>query len=204
MRKILFAILALVAAFAAVVVLFPREDARPASVPGSGVRSARPERTPPAAAREDADGTEEEEPGEEPELTEEEKREAEEERLVNEFDDLTDRWQDPAETGKSVSMDDVTAFTKAFKALPADRRDECIHRALNLLPDESVMLLAGVLMDRSVDRDIVEDIFNDILNRGEDVKGPILRAILKDASHPCREEAARILDATDGGTDDLK
>ena len=188
MRKILFAILALVAVGAAIWWL-----ATPA------VRDATPLQTSPAegarragcgecAGKDDVDA--DEEPADEPDADDEE------ERLVEAFDALTDRWEE--ETGKTVSMDDIAAFAKAFKALPEDRRDECIQRALNLLPDENVMLLVGVLMDRSVDEDIVVDVFNDILNRDDDVKEPILREILKDRSHPCWEDADWILDAEDG------
>lgn len=127
--------------------------------------------------------------------TEEEKREAADEALVNAFDDLTDKWTEPAERG--VTMSDVDKFAAAFRKVPEDRQDECIHRALNLIPDENVMLLAGVLMDKTVDKDTVETVFNDILNRDEDVKKPILEQIFKDKTHPCWEDAAWILDVTD-------
>ena len=126
--------------------------------------------------------------------TEEEKREAEEEKLVNDFDDLTDKWQEPSEKG--VTMADIDNFAQSFRKIPKARQDECIHRALNLIPDENVMLLAGVLMDKSMDREIVETVYNDILNRDEDVKKPILQQIFKDKSHPCWADTAWILDVT--------
>ena len=132
--------------------------------------------------------------GEEP-RTEEEKREAEEEQLVNSFDDLTDRWQEPS--AKGVTMSDIDNFAAAFRKIPKARQDECIHRALNLIPDENVMLLAGVLMDKSMDKEIVETVYNDVLNRDEDVKKPILQQIFKDKSHPCWADTAWILDVTD-------
>ena len=72
----------------------------------------------------------------------------------------------------------------------------CIHRALNLIPDENVMLLAGVVMDKTMDKEIVETVYNDILNRDEDVKKPILQEIFKDKSHPCWADTAWILDVT--------
>ena len=58
------------------------------------------------------------------------------------------------------------------------------------------MLLAGILMDKTVDRKIVETVFNDILNRDEGVKKPILQQIFKDKTHPCWADAAWILDVT--------
>ena len=126
--------------------------------------------------------------------TEEEKREAAEEKLVNDFDDLTDKWQEPS--AKGVTMADVDTFVKQFRQVPKERQDECVHRALNLIPDENVMLLAGILMDKSMDKEIVETVYNDILNRDEDVKEPILQQIFKDKTHPCWADTAWILDVT--------
>ena len=88
------------------------------------------------------------------------------------------------------------AFAKSFRKIPKERQDECIHRALNLIPDENVMLLAGILMDKTMDREIVETVYNDVLNRDEDVKKPILQQIFKDKTHPCWADTAWILDVT--------
>ena len=143
------------------------------------------------------DSTEASEPeestAEEPQ-TEEEKREAEEEKIVNDFDDLTDKWQEPS--AKGVTMADIDNFAQSFRKIPKARQDECVHRALNLIPDENVMLLAGVLMDKTMGKEIVATVYNDILNRDEDVKKPILQEIFKDKSHPCWADTAWILDVT--------
>ena len=119
-----------------------------------------------------------------------------EEKLVNAFDELVDSWMEPRDGGASLA--DADAFVAAFKKLPEERRDECLHRALNLVPDDNVMLLAGILMDKSIDQELVELVFNDVLNRDEVVKKPILREIFKDKSHPCWADTAWILDVTDG------
>lgn len=145
------------------------------------------------AAAEDQPDEEEEQQVDEPQ-TEEEKLEAAAERKVEDFDNLTDRWMEPTKSG--VSMRDVDEFAKTFRAVPKERQDECVHRALNLIPDENVMLLAGILMDKSMDKEIVETVFNDILNRDEDVKLPIMREIFKDKTHPCWADVAWILDVT--------
>lgn len=116
------------------------------------------------------------------------------ERSVDEFDSLTDKWMKPLKTG--VSMSDVDGFVKSFHKIPKARRDECIHRALNLIPDENVMLLVGVLMDKTMDRPTVETIYRDILNRDEAVKKPILQEIFRDKTHPCWTDTAWILDVT--------
>ena len=150
-----------------------------------------------SGADETDDGEEEDEAEEQEEpQTEEEKREAEEEAKVDAFDNLTDKWMEPSEKG--VTMAEVDNFAKQFRQVPKDRKDECIHRALNLIPDENVMLLAGVLMDKTMDKEIVETVYNDILNRDEDVKKPILLEIFKDKSHPCWADTAWILDVTGG------
>lgn len=126
--------------------------------------------------------------------SEEKKREAEEERLVDTFDALTDKWMNPSKTG--IKMKDVDEFAERFKALPKSRKEECLQRALNLVPDENVMLLAGILMDKSQDKELVQLVFNDVLNRDEDVKKPILLQIFKDKGHPCWADTAWILDVT--------
>lgn len=116
------------------------------------------------------------------------------ESSVDAFDGLTDKWLKPSKTG--VSMSDVDGFVKAFRKVPKTRRNECIHRALNLIPDENVMLLTGVLMDRRMDKEIVKTVFADILNRSDEVKKPILQEILKDKTHPCRSDAEWIFEVT--------
>ena len=129
-----------------------------------------------------------------PEMSEEEKAAAEEERLVEAFDNLTDKWMEPAKDG--VTMQDIDTFVRQFKSVPADRKDECLHRALNLVPDENVMLLAGLLLDKSLDKEMIELVYNDVLNRDEEVKKPILQEIFKDKEHPCWADTAWILDVT--------
>ncbi len=117
-----------------------------------------------------------------------------EEKLVDAFDALTDTWQEPKPD--KVTMDEVKRFREAFNKVPKARRDECLHRALNLVPDENVMLLAGILFDKTQDRDVLEEVYNDLLNRDEDVKRLILREIYKDREHPCWADTAWILDVT--------
>ena len=125
---------------------------------------------------------------------EEAQREREEEAIVEDFDQLTDKWMVPAKGG--VTMKDVDAFAALFRKVPKNRKDECLHRALNLIPDENVMLLAGILMDKSQDKELVELVYNDVLNRDEAVKKPILQQIFKDKDHPCWTDTAWILDVT--------
>ena len=140
---------------------------------------------------ESAEASQEEES---PPPSEEERQEAEEERLVDAFDDLTDKWMEPADKG--VNMENVQKFAEQFRKVPKSRKEECLQRALNLIPDENVLLLAGVLMDKTLDSELLELVFNDVLNRGEEVKKPILQQVFKDKSHPCWADTAWILDVT--------
>ena len=127
------------------------------------------------------------------ELSEDEKREAAEESQVEAFDGLADKWTEPA--ADKVTIAEVHGFHDAFAILPKARQEECLRRALNLIPDENIMLIAGILLDKRVDRELIEIAFHDILNRDEEVKNPILDLIYKDKSHPCWSDAAWIKDA---------
>ena len=209
MKKIVVGILAAVAVGAAIVVALMSGDGETdaaSSVPsatsptGAGAEESATigEKEDAVAADDDSTGADESDEAEAAEQeepkTEEEKREAEEEAKVDAFDNLTDKWMEPSEKG--VTMAEVDNFAKQFRQVPKARQDECVHRALNLIPDENVMLLAGILMDKTMDKEIVETVFNDILNRDEDVKKPILQQIFKDKSHPCWADTAWILDVT--------
>lgn len=111
------------------------------------------------------------------------------------FDAVVDRWMEPQPDG--VTMKDVEAFRVAFGRVPSDARDACLQRALNLIPDENALLLAGILLDKTQGRETIEAVFNDVLNRDEQVKLPLLKSIHKDRAHPCWADAAWILDVTD-------
>ena len=130
-----------------------------------------------------------------PGMTEEEKKEAEDEKRVEEFSSTVDKWMKPSKD-KVVTMADVDAFRESFRKVPKARKDECVHRALNLIPDDNVMLLAGILFDKEQDKEILDLVYNDILNRDEDVKKPILKELFKDREHPNWADTAWILDVT--------
>ncbi len=123
-----------------------------------------------------------------------ERREEEENKRVDDFYSLTDKWMKKG--GDEVAMKDMDDFVAAFKAVPDSRKDECLHRALNLVHDDNVLLLAGILFDKSLDRKYLELVFSDVLNRNEEVKKLILAKIFKDREHPCWADTAWILDVT--------
>jgi len=127
-------------------------------------------------------------------VTDEPCAEIDADRRVEAFDALTDKWLEHA--AKGVAMSDVDAFVRLFSLIPKDRKEECLHRACNLIPDENVMLLAGILMDKTQGKDLIELVFNDVLNRDEDIKKPIMLQVFKDRTHPCWADVAWILDVT--------
>ena len=141
-----------------------------------------------------AEKPEESASGPEEQKSEEELRQEEEEKKVEAFDAITDKWME--KEGGEVTMKDVDEFVAAFKSVPAGRKEECLHRALNLVSDDHVLLLAGILFDKTAEKEHVELVFNDILNRDEEVKKLILPKIFKDKEHPCWADAAWILDVT--------
>ena len=132
---------------------------------------------------------ESEEPKSEDELSEEE-----DEKKVEAFDEIVDKWME--KEGGEVTMKDMDDFVALFRSVPAARKEECLHRALNLVSDDHVLLLAGILFDKMADKDHVELVFNDVLNRDESVKKLILPMIYKDKTHPCWADTAWILDVT--------
>ena len=114
--------------------------------------------------------------------------------LVEEFDNATDKWTNPVKG--EISMKDVYAFADTFARVPKNHKQESLQRALNLIPDENIMILAGLLMDKSQEKEYIMAVFQDVLNRSDEVKQPLLNEIYKDKTHPCWPEVAWIFDAT--------
>ena len=96
-----------------------------------------------------------------------------------------------------VTLDDQLRVRDAFRAMDEENRMEEVHHTMNLLPDESIAVIYGVLFDKTQPEEIMDVIFSDILNRDEDIKNPMMREIVKDETHPMYTESARILDVVD-------
>ena len=120
--------------------------------------------------------------------------EEDEDAFVDAFDALTDRWTAPTEGG--VSVDDMEAFVERFRRVPQRRRNECLQRAVNLIPEENAMLIAGILMDRTQDGAIARSALAYVLNLDESVKNPIMKMIFEDRSHPCNDDVRWIFEVT--------
>ena len=116
------------------------------------------------------------------------------------FADEVQKWETPREG--EISVADAESFCKVLSRVPLQYRGEEIDWALNLIPDENALVLAGVLLDKSQPKEVLDSVFNDLLNRDESIKGVLLQKVWRDKSHPCWEDADWILEATDSKPSD--
>lgn len=105
-------------------------------------------------------------------------------------------------TSPRVTLADQMRVRDAFRELSDDDKESEVHHAMNLLPDESVAVMYGVLFDKTQSEEIMDVIFSDILNRDEVIKNPMMRVIREDKDHPMYPEADRILEVVEDGVPD--
>ena len=99
---------------------------------------------------------------------------------------------------KAVPTPEYAKHVKeAFDKL--DRADQLdgIHQALNLFSDKQFHSLYEILFDKGEEPEVLDAIFSDALNRPEEIKMPLLKALSKDRDHPMFFESARILDVVE-------
>ncbi len=94
------------------------------------------------------------------------------------------------------TAEQMVSVKEAFDSLDKNDQEDAIKTALNLLPDEQFIALYGILLDKTVNEEILDAIFSDALNRPEEIKIPLMKALVKDKTHPMYFESARILDVT--------
>ena len=126
-----------------------------------------------------------------PDSEEEEASEAE--KAAKEWTELIDTFY-AADPPRMVTRADRARAKAKFDALADADKDENIHHAMNLLPDESVALVYDILFDKTEPADVIDVIFSDILNRDEAIKNPVMKQIAADRGHPSWFESVRILD----------
>jgi hypothetical protein len=93
-----------------------------------------------------------------------------------------------------VTVEEQVEIRELFNALASDAKLENINHAVNLLPDETVSVLNGILLDAAQPAEVLGAIFHDMLNRDEAIKNPLMEEIVKNKKHPLYVESARILD----------
>jgi hypothetical protein len=93
-----------------------------------------------------------------------------------------------------VTVEEQVEMRELFNALAPEAKLENINHAVNLLPDETVSVLNGILLDTAQPAEVLGVIFHDMLNRDEAIKNPLMEEIVKNKAHPMYVESARILD----------
>ncbi len=113
------------------------------------------------------------------------------EQAVAAWEALVDRL---AEQTDVAAADQAPGVKEAFDRLDKQDQMDAIRRSLNLLPDEQFPALYDILFDKAEDPEVLDAIFSDALNRPEEIKNPLMKELVKDKTHPCFFESARILD----------
>lgn len=113
------------------------------------------------------------------------------EKAVEAWESLVDQL---VEQKDASPQEQATRVKEAFDKLDKEDQMDGIHRSLNLLPDEQFPSLYGILFDKAENAEVLDAIFSDALNRPEELKNPLMKELIKDKTHPCFFEAARILD----------
>ncbi len=113
------------------------------------------------------------------------------EQAVAAWEALVDRL---AEQTDVAAADQAPRVKEAFDRLDKQDQMDAIRRSLNLLPDEQFPALYDILFDKTEDPEVLDAIFSDALNRPEEIKNPLMKELVKDKTHPCFFESARILD----------
>jgi len=93
-----------------------------------------------------------------------------------------------------VTTEEQAEIRELFNALTPEAKLENINHAVNLLPDETVAVINGILFDTTQPGEVIAVIFHDLLNRDESIKNPMMEEIVKNKAHPMYVESARILD----------
>lgn len=93
-----------------------------------------------------------------------------------------------------MTVEEKDELRNLFCDLSPEAQIENINHAMNLLPDETVEVVYGILFDTSQPAEVLNVIFHDLLNRDEAIKNPMMEEIVKNKKHPMYVESARILD----------
>ena len=109
------------------------------------------------------------------------------------WEDFLEPYFEETGTNREITVDEMIRTKELFDSLNEEQRNDEIGHTMNLIPDESIGLLYGILFDPAEGAEITDTIFCDILNRDEDIKIPVMRQFLKMKGHPCSEDARHIL-----------
>jgi len=112
--------------------------------------------------------------------------------LAAEDDEPVQPWEKPInDLLDSDEENDVVAAKLAAlgPSLPLEGHVESIQHMVNLLDDEQYKLASDMLMSPSLHPEVREVIFSDVLDRPNEVKVPVLLALMGNFGHPLQREA---------------
>ena len=113
-------------------------------------------------------------------------------------DDFEEPWEAPINALlDSDDENDVVAARLAALAptLPLEGQVEAIQHVVNLLDDEQYELARNMALNPGLHPDVREVVFSDVLDRPNEVKMPVLLALLGQPGHPLAGEARQNLQA---------
>jgi len=116
-------------------------------------------------------------------------------RMEDEFEEA---WEAPINALlDSDDENDVVARKLATLAptLPLEGQVEAIQHMVNLLDDEQYELARNMVLNPGLHPDVREVVFSDVLDRPNEVKMPVLLAILGQPAHPLAVDARQNLQA---------
>jgi hypothetical protein len=117
-------------------------------------------------------------------------------------DTMEDEFEEPWEAPINALLDsddenDVVARKLATLAptLPLEGQVEAIQHMVNLLDDEQYALARNMVLNPGLHPDVSEVLFSDVLDRPNDVKMPVLLALLAQPAHLLAVDARQNLQA---------
>lgn len=105
-------------------------------------------------------------------------------------------WEDKLD---DILLSDSDQNSKADKILamipnaPPDVQTELAHHLVNMVQDDHYDGTAQLLTNAATSPDVSDVLMNDLLNRGNDIKLPMLLAIARNDNHPLRGQALDLL-----------
>jgi hypothetical protein len=121
---------------------------------------------------------------------------------ADEDDTMEDEFEEPWEAPINALLDsddenEVVARKLATLAptLPLEGQVEAIQHMVNLLDDEQYELARSMVLNAGLHPDVREVVFSDVLDRPNEVKMPVLLAILGQPAHPLAVDARQNLQA---------
>ncbi len=96
-------------------------------------------------------------------------------------------------TGFDDTNEIAAAILAGWKQLSEPGRTAAAPHLLNLVPDERFDALTDILMEPATNGDVKGILFAGILNRGDEIKWPLIIRVMEQKNHPHSQEARNML-----------